>query len=291
LDLLLECTSHIDGTTNSLELGETIDSNELCVVGNLEGSTNLLQKWGSEVGHLDVADPSDGLSNSSKVWQGQSLEGVVDESKRVLNGCERWDADRLSVTERGILDAVQVWKADFDRLAAELVELNSQSLGDILELKLDVSELLVVVDIESTNALEVNSLKGAELSVRDEDVIGLSDGLGEGEGLKGWKGDPFDRSNLAKLRGRERLEDGEFSKLEVTVDEADTGHINACKLGGLLNDQVTLDALNARKLELGNIFTNYDVSLDGTAAGELLSITIGLDFGGLCIARVGLSYT
>ena len=195
----------------------------------------------------------------------------------------------MSITESGVLDVVQVWKLNFDRLATELVELDSQSISDILELKLNVSELLVIVDIEGTNALEVNTLKRAELGVRDEDIIGLGDGLGKGERSKSWKGDPFDRSNLAELRSRERVEEGELGKLEVTIDEADLWHINASKLGSLLDDQVTLDALNVRKLELPDILANNDVSLDGAAAGELLDIGIGLDIGGLCIARVGLS--
>ena len=90
LNSLLERTSEVKSTANSLELGEAVDGVESGVVRNLESTADSGQLRQRNVTQLVVADESKGATDTGQVWRGHVLEGVSVEAERAVDGGQSW---------------------------------------------------------------------------------------------------------------------------------------------------------------------------------------------------------
>lgn len=79
------------------------------------------------------------------------------------------------------------------------IGLNVKQLSNIVDLGAEVGETQVVVDVQSCDSHQVDTIQGAQEGVGDEHAFCLLDELGEGERVKGLQGRPFDGSDLGQF--------------------------------------------------------------------------------------------
>lgn len=90
-NLLSEVTAHVESSTDALEDRETIDLDELGVVGNLKVAGDLGELGERDVGQVLVGDKGNSLADGSKVGSREGLETVVVETERAVQALEGGD--------------------------------------------------------------------------------------------------------------------------------------------------------------------------------------------------------
>ena len=187
--LLVELSSEVNGTSNSLQLLESIDRTEVSVVADLVGTVDSLQVGKRDVLEVGVAVESERATNGSQV-RGRNIGHVVlVESKRSVDGSQGRHGERADVAQSHVVGPLEVGELDLHVL---VVCLEVQALRDVAELHANLLEVRVVVDVKDANLHQVDTVERVELSVGDQDVLGHRNSAGEGQLLQSRKSLPPD---------------------------------------------------------------------------------------------------
>jgi len=152
---LSEVTRQVN-STGGLQLWETVDLEQMAVVGNLEGMGHRRQLWHADVGKVRVGNDSKIASDGGQVWCGNALDVVTVESQSRVDGRERRHADGANVTESHVVRKDQVGQLEVQVCG---VGVHVERTSDIGNLSAEVLEVWVVVDVEHGNSLQVDTIQ------------------------------------------------------------------------------------------------------------------------------------
>lgn len=207
--------AHVESTTDALELGETLNLDELGVVGDLQVVGDLGELRERDVGQVLVCYESDGLTNGGQVRRSEGLETVVVETERTVEGLERGNGDGTAEAEGQVASPDQVGELNLDGL---VVVGQGKRLGDVAQLHGDGVDVAVVGNEDGLDLLNVDTLEGAESSVLNIDGLGRRDLGSKANVLEVGQGVPRDRVNGLELGEVDGVERGEAVKVQFSVE-------------------------------------------------------------------------
>lgn len=272
----VEGTAEVNSSSNLLELGE-VNLLQLVVAGDLETTVNLGQSSHADVGELLVVH-KDKVTSAGQVGGDEGLEVSAVEAESTGEGLQGRNGDAADVAAGQVLAGAEVGQLNLERI---VVGSKGDITGGILQVvDVDGLQVAVVLDVESTNGVEGDTVEGAQLGVSDVDIAGLGDTGVEGEGLQSGK-----NGELQGADGRERAEvqvgqGGQADQLEGTGDLGDGVSGQGGELSDVVDSQVTFDLLDAGKAQFtGEVGVDSDITLDGGASGDSIGIALGRDLG------------
>lgn len=276
--LLAEVAAHVESTANALELRETVNLDELGVVGNLNVAVDLGKEREGNVVELLVGDNSNSLTNAGQVGGREGLETVVVQTKRSVEGLEGGNGDGTAETESQVASPDEVGKLDLDGL---VVVGKGQRSGDVAKLHGDGVNVAVVGNEDLVSLLNVDALERAESSVLDVDLVGLGDLRGEANLLEVGERLPLDRVDGLELGEVQGVEGGKALEVHGSVKSLEVAGADLLYVRVVIGDQVAGDLLDAIDGDvLGGAGSNGDATREGRAAGQGSGIAGILDGGG-----------
>ena len=283
--LLVEGTAEVNGTVDTLQRGQA-DGGELVIAGNGESTINGLQDGHADVGELGVV-LEDQVTGLGQVGSGEGLELGTPEAELTGELLEGRQRDRGDVLEGHVGTGAQVGEVDLEGI---VVTREADQIGGVLEVvDVDGPQITVVLDAESTDGLESDTVEVIQTSVGDADITSLSDTLGEGEGLELRKGLPVDGTNGVELGEVEEGQGGESLQVEGLADRGERVSADGADVRATGANQTTGDLLDTAELEHAAVgLVNLDITLDGGAGVDAVGIALGLDLG---ITAVGCRMT
>lgn len=210
--VLSKAPREINGSLNGCQALKSVDNNEFGVVSQLEGTANSLKLISGDVGELDVAVEREGLANLGQHREANRLEGVVDESNGLVDRFKLGEQNGPSITDGNVTGPNKIRERNIDVLA---VKFDRKSLGNIAESNIDGLELLVIINVENTAGLQVDTIERAELGVCNQNLGALCDLCCELQSPQGRKGNPADFSDAGKLRAAQGLKNDQTLQVEV----------------------------------------------------------------------------
>ena len=282
-DLLGEVATEVKGSSDGLQCLEAIDDFQLGVVRDLVSAVDRLEHRERDVGQLDIVVKHQRAADSGQVRCGKALEKVLVETHGSVDGPERWQFHVAAVAERHVVRPLQVGERSGQTSA---VGLDRQRLADVSQLRLHLSQVRVVVDVERVHGLQVDTGQGSELGVGDQDIGGSRDLGGEAQVLQVRQSIPRDTIHHGETRKGERGKDGQVGQLERFVDDGQAIPREGGQFGRAIGDEIPRDSLDAIELNgIGGLCSNDDVATEGCAARQSRRITAILDRRG-CLAAL-----
>lgn len=194
------------------------------------------------------------------------MEKVLVETHGPVDGTERRQFDVTAVAESHVVSPLQVGERGRETSA---VGLDRQSLADVSQLRLNLSQVGVVVDVERVHGLQVNPRQGSELCVGDQNIGGSRHLGGEGKVLQIRQSIPHDAVHHAEGWELERGKDGHVGQGERFVNDRQAVRRKGGQLGRAVGDEVPLDSLDAIELNgIGGCGCNDDITTESRAAGQ-----------------------
>lgn len=273
---LVEGTGEVNGTVDTLEHRQG-NGGQLVVTGNGEATVNSLQNGHADVGQLGVI-LEDQITGLGEVRSRESLELGTPEAELASELLERRQGHGGDVLEGHVGTGAQVGEVDLEGVE---VTGEADQVGSVLQVvDVDGSQVTVVLDAKATDGLEGDTVQVSQTSVGNADIAGLSDTLGEGQGLELRKSLPVDRANGIKLREVEQGQGGETIQVEGLADLGEGGSRDGADIGTTRAEKATLDLLDAVKLKVAAVgLVDSDVTLDGGAGVDAIGVALGLDLG------------
>lgn len=251
-----EVSGEVNGTTN-ISKGREANVAESSVVGNLDSSTDLLEDGDGDVGEgvilINGKTTAANISNTDggQVWCRNGGQETLNNSQRSSHGVQGWEGDALDLSESQVGGFLKVGELNIQLLA---VGINVQKAGDVDNLGAESLQAVVVVDVNGSSGLQVNTIEGAQEGVADLEGLGLGDSGGEGQGGQSWKSNKADASDAGQFGEREGGQESQVVQVELARDVANGAAAKGGQLASILADQVTVDGL-------------WAIDGDGTSAG------------------------
>lgn len=193
------------------------------------------------------------------------MEKVLVETHGPVDGTERWQFDVTTVAESHVVSPLQVRERSGETSA---VGLDRERLADVPQLRLDLSQVRVVVDVERLHRLQVDTLQGSKLRVGDQNVGG-SRNLGEGKVLQVRQSVPHDTVHHAEAWKAEGGKDGHVGQLEAFIDDGQAIRRKGGQLGRTVGNEIATESLDAIELNgIGSRCGNDNVATESCAAGQ-----------------------
>lgn len=276
VNLRVEGTAEVNSSSNLLELGE-VNLLQLVVAGNLETTVDLGQSSHADVGELLVVH-KDKVTSAGQVGGDEGLEVSAVEAESTGEGLQGRNGDAADVAAGQVLAGAEVGQLNLERV---VVGSEGDIAGGVLQVvDVDGLQVAVVLDVESTNGIEGNTIEGAELGVSDVNIAGLGDTGVEGEGLQGGKDGELQGADGRELGEVQVGESGQADQLEGTGDLGDGVGSERGHLSDVVDSQVTLDLLDAGEAQFtGEVGGDGDITLDSGARGDSISVALGGDLG------------
>ncbi len=170
-----EVSREINGASNRSQAWEA-DGIQSSVVGNLVGTSNSLEERERDVGELAVgnkcqtSDTGGEVTNRGQVWRGDAVHVISVKSERSVDSCQRWDLDARNVTESHVGSPDQVGESNSQQVA---IGVNVERIGDVGDLGVELSQVVVVINLESANCVQVDTAESAQEGVANGDAVGL----------------------------------------------------------------------------------------------------------------------
>lgn len=236
---------------------------------------NGLQHRERDVRQLNVVIEDQRTTDGGQVGCSEVLEKVLVETHGPVHSTERWQFDVAAVAESHVVSPLQVGEGSGKMPA---VGLNRKRLADVSQLRLNLSQIKVVVDVERLHGLKVDTIQGSELCVGDQNVGGSRDLGGEGNVLQVWQSVPHDTVHHAEAGKGERGKDGHVCQLEAFVDDRQTIRGKGGQLGRTIGNEIAGDSLDAIELNgIGSRCGDDDVATESCTAGQSRRIAAILD--------------
>lgn len=268
---IVERTNKVNGTSDLRDLGETKNGLELTVVGNLETTANLGKNGERDVGQLGVGDNGKRAANVLKLGARNRLHGVVGEGKSRVDGSHVGQSHRGDVTEGNVVGPGEVREGD-NNVRASGREL--ENVGNIVEVKVELGEVLVVVDVEGLNGLEGDSVKGGDGGIRNDEGLGAGDSSIELECVEVVERDEGDVASRFELGEGDNVEGLEDLKGKGTRDVCQDRGSEGGEGGDVLDNQVTIEDLDTTDSGGGNGAVKGNVTLEGGARGDSVEVRL-----------------
>jgi len=280
-------TVHVNGTTDGVENGEAANVRELGVVLHRETASNGGKLGEGDVGRLLAADNGQSATDVGEVRSLDALEEVAVKTEGAVHGSERGNADGRSVGNVDPVGPDQVGKDDGNVAA---VGVDIEVITDVAQLHGDVVQVVVVLDVDGLGDLEVDALKGRQVSVDDADAVGLLDLVGERQTLETGQTLPLNLADLAKLGEVQGGKNLVLLEVEGASDPGEGVGGDGGELRHVGRDKVTVDHSEVVELNVvGGTGSDGDAAREGGACCDGRSITGVLDGGGGGAAgRLGL---
>lgn len=272
--LLVEGTAEVNGTVDTLE-GRQADGGELIITGNGESTVNSLQDGHADVGQLGVV-LEDQVTGLGQVGCGEGLELGTPEAELTGELLERRQGDRGDVLEGHVGTGAQVREVDLEGV---VVTREADQIGGVDKVvDVDGLQVTVVLDAEGTDGLEGDTVQVSQTSVSDANIASLSDTLGEGQRLELRESLPVNGTNGVELSEIEEGQGGETLQVEGLSDRGKSGSSDGADVSTTRADQTTGDLLDTTDREVAAVgLVNGDITLDGGAGVDPISIALGLD--------------
>lgn len=231
----------------------------------------------ADVGELGVVH-EDKVTSAGQVGGNEGLEVSAVETEGAGEGLQGGDGDAADVTAGQVLAGAEVGELNLERV---VVGGKGDITGSVLQVvDVDGLEETVVLNVESTNGLEGDTVEGAQLGVVDVDITSGGDTSVEGQGLKSGQNLPVQGTHSVELGEVQVGEGGQTGQLEGTGDLGDGVGGEGGETSDVVKSQVTLDLLDGVESQgAGEVGGDSDVTLDGRAGGDLGGITLGRDLG------------
>ena len=175
----------------------------------MEVAGDLSELREADVANLLVGDNGKSLANGSQVGGGKSVETVVVQTKRSVEGLEGRHLKGTDETESQVGGPDEVGQGNSELL---VVVGEGQRVRDVTKLHADFVDVAVVGDEDGVGLLDVDALEGAKGSVLDFDVVGLSDLSGKANGLEVGKSAPLDRLDLLEVGEVDAVQAGQAAQ-------------------------------------------------------------------------------
>lgn len=275
-NLLSKVTAEVKGTSDFLKFRNTLDLLELGVVGNLEGTIDLLQHWQGDIGESRVVVENEGRPDVGEVRSKERLHVVGVESKATGDALKRRQGNAADITEGHVLGFLQVGEGDLQLLVVA-GEINiSRDLLHLVDINL--LQVNVVGDVEVFDTVQFNTFQGVEEGVGDGNALGLGDTLGEREFVQASKRIEFDGADFLEGVELQAIEVGQTLEGELLADLLELGSAKVGDVGGTVAGQATLDLTDTVEGEFArNRIGDHDIAADLGAAGEVRTITGAFD--------------
>lgn len=278
MNLRVEGTTEVNSSSDTLELGE-VDLRELVVARNLETTVDLLQSSHADVGKLSVVH-EDKVTSAGQVGGNEALELSAVETEGAGQLLQGGDGDAADVTAGQVLAADQVGELNLERV---VVGSEGDIAGGVLQVvDVDGLEVTVVLNVESTDGLQGDTVQGAQLGVENVDITSGGNTGVKVERLQVGQDLPVQRAANGRELGEAQLgQSSQAVQLEVTGDLADGTGSESGQLSGVFGSHITFDLLDTagEAQGAGVVGGDSDITLDGGAGGESIGITLGLDLG------------
>ena len=276
--VLCEVTTHVERGLDVLELGQARQVVEVGVVGDLKVGTDVGE--GSERNILQALVVVDDESSVDlgQVRGGQALEVVALEDTEVsgVDLGERGDVERADGAEG---DVVRRLKQGERHVHHGVVEGKGQEVGDVCHVgEVDGIDLVVVGDEDVSRLVQVDTIQVLEFGVLDVEMIALGDTGCEFQAAQVGETLEDEGIDLLQLWERQSSELGNVVERELAGDGLQTGAPETLDVGVALDDQVTLDRLDATKIDVvAHTGGNGNAAGVGCAAGDGSGIAAVLD--------------
>jgi hypothetical protein len=269
-----EVTKHLNGTSDGLDLGETVDLSELGVVGDLETTANLLELGDLEVGELRVGHKEDTTANLGELGQRDVLDGVVDVADGVVDVGQVGHVGLRDTSERDVGGPLQAVKLG---LEAGGVVGDLERLGHVLESEGNLLEVSVVVDVDLTDVDDVDAHELLDGGVGNDDRGGVVDTLVELHNVEVGQGDPLEVSDGLEGGEGEGGQTVKHLEVEVLADGGQLGggqRVEGRQVVGLEGAGDLLDSVNG---EHAGLTGDFDGTIELLATSNLVEVRLGLD--------------
>lgn len=270
----------VDGTLDGLQ-GVELELLQLGVVEDTELTVNLGQVVHGEGGQLLVGEDLERRTNFLKVVERNLIETVVGKLERAVDVLQVGDGQVTNILDGQVGGPDQVLKLDSGIVR---VEGQGQALGDGLKARqVDGGDVLVVVDVQTTNVVELQKLVDrGDGSVGQGQGGHLSKTRVQVETGERWQGDKGQLLGLLQLVELNSVQLGQSIERQGTGDVAQAGEVNLGDGGRIENVDVTLDGLNLAQLEVSDGITgDFDGTVQSRAGGELQDGRSSQDGGGV----------
>jgi hypothetical protein len=274
--LLVEGTAEVNGTLDSLEVGQR-DDVELVITGNGETTVDGLQDGHRDVGQLGVV-LEDQVTSLGQVRSGESLELGTPEAELAGKLLERRQGDSRDVLEGHANTSAKVGEVDLEGV---VVTGEADRLGGVLQIvDVDGLQVTVVLDAEETDGLQGDTVQVGQTSVGDADITGLGDTLGEVQGLELGESIPVDGTNAVQLGEVEEGEGGETLKVEGLADAGEFGSGDGADVGTLGARKTTGNLFDTAENKVTTVgLVDGNVTANGGASVDAVSVALSLDLG------------
>lgn len=230
--------------------------------------TNGSQQGERNVGKLDVVDEGDTVGDASDVLSREGGEFRVGvEFERLSDGLETRNHKALDVGELDLSSSGELGHVDFHVVS---VASNTEESGDVGEIRIESSQLVVVGDSKAVNTVDVETAQIIEESIGNDDV----GGLGDTRSAKSQGAQLGELDHVQFVQGLERLhvnraQELEALKLKVASNRLDGRAGDGDELGGVVDDEITSDRLGSLEAQAaGHGRINGDAGIDDIASND-----------------------
>ncbi|KAH3663750.1 hypothetical protein OGAPHI_005152 [Ogataea philodendri] len=140
-----------------------------------------------------------------------------------------------------------------------------------LDLGVDGTQVLVVVDVEALNNQWVQTVQGLQLGVRNVDTLTVGNTV-QTRGGQGWESDPVDGSNRVKRSKRKSVQDGELGELQLFGNGSKGVCGKGGQRGGVEDGQRTVDGLDVGDGGSSQVTGDENVTLDSRTGGKIIQV-------------------
>ncbi|KAH3658826.1 hypothetical protein OGATHE_006552 [Ogataea polymorpha] len=158
------------------------------------------------------------------------------------------------------------------------IDETEQSVGDRLDIRVDGSQVLVVVDVEGLDVDWVETLQRLQLSVRDVDALTVRNTCRQTCLGQCRQGDPVDGANRDQGTERQSVQDIQVGQLQLLGDGSQGVCSQRLQVGAVENRQRAVNGLDVGDGSSSQITGDVDVTLNGRTGGQV--VQVGLSGGG-----------
>lgn len=268
----------VTGKVNSidrLQSRNTSNGTKVSVVSNLINTIDLSELRQGHVHQVRVGS-EDEITGGSQVGSRQGSERIRIESQKTIGLLQGRQFNLGQVAESHVLGGLEVRE---DNLKTLVVGGERSKASDVLDLvDVNLSELVVVVDIDRTDGLEGDTFERSQAGVRNQQLASRLDALVEAQHLKSGQGLEVNRADLLEVSELEVGHLGERGEGEGVADLLEVVCGEGSDVCGALCLEGALDLLDAFEVELaGDGLVDGEVTLDGGAGGEVADIALRFD--------------
>lgn len=244
---LLEASTELDGTTDISQLLEASDLRVSSVVDESQTTTNVGKFSESQVGEIGVVDEGDVTRRSlGHVGERHSGEVVGVETSRAVDNLQRRSREGGNVGNRQVGGPDELVQGNRKLLT---VGLERQVLGQVLEVKVNSRQTVVVVDVHGADRLQVNAVQALQESVGDGDTVCLVHTSSKGESVESGQRSPVNSANIGQRRHAQGGQERQVVEGEGASDLVHAGAREGNQATDTVNSQVTIDGLNALQVD------------------------------------------